>query len=206
MKHWLKKLSYIVVAITLLSVSVNMFLAPHDIAAGGITGLAIILERLFLFDRSIVILIANAALLIVTFIFLDKQTFFNTAIGALLLPVFIGIIPHITLISDTMLSMTTGSVLFGMAVSILYNNKASSGGTSIPPLILKKYLNLNTSIGLFFTDGIVVLLCLLVFSVDSFFYAIFSIFITSTTMSYIESGLNKKKTSVHYQRHERRGL
>jgi uncharacterized membrane-anchored protein YitT (DUF2179 family) len=89
--------------------------------------------------------------------------------------------------------MIIGSVMFGIAVSILYSNKASSGGTSIPPLILKKYFNLNTSVGLFVTDGIVVILNLLVFSVDSFFYAMSSIFITSATMNYIESGMNKKK-------------
>ena len=193
MKQWLKKLFYIILAIVLVAVCVNMFLAPHDIAAGGITGLAIILERLFSFNRSHVILVFNIILLIATLIFLDRQVFFNTVIGALLLPIVIEIIPHITLINDTMLSMVTGSALFGVAVSILYNNNASSGGTSIPPLILKKYLKLSTSIGLFLTDGIVVSLCLLVFSVDSFFFAIFSIFITSATMSYIESGLNKKK-------------
>jgi len=92
-----------------------------------------------------------------------------------------------------MLSMVVGSALFGVAVSILYYHKASSGGTSIPPLILKKRFGLSTSVGLFVTDGIVVALCLLVFSVDSFFYAVVSIFITSAVMHYIESGVNKKK-------------
>ena len=193
MLYWIKKLLYIVFAIVLISVCVNMFLAPHDIAAGGITGLAIILENLFSFNRSVVILIANGLLLVATFIFLDRQTFFNTVIGALLLPVVIGIVPHVTLINDPMLSMVAGSVLFGVAVSILYGNNASSGGTSIPPLIMKKYFKLNTSIGLFLTDGVVVALCLLVFNVDSFFYAIFSILISSATMSYVESGMNKKK-------------
>jgi len=193
MKQWLIKIAYIVPAIIIIAVSVNMFLAPHDIAAGGITGLAVIFERMFSFERSSVILIGNLALLIITFFFLERPVFFNTIIGALLLPVFIGVIPGRMLINDPMLSMITGSVLFGIAVSILYHNKASSGGTSIPPLIFKKYLNLNTSVGLFITDGAVVLLCLLVFSADSFLYAIFSIFITSATMKYIESGLNKKK-------------
>jgi len=135
----------------------------------------------------------NAAILIVTLIFLGKEIFFNTVIGALLLPLIIGVIPRINLVKDAMLSMIAGSVLFGIAVSVLYNNKASSGGTSIPPLIFKKYFRLNTSVGLFITDGVVVLLNLLVFSVDSFFYAIASIFITSAAMTYIESGLNKKK-------------
>jgi len=170
-----------------------MFLAPHSIAAGGITGLAIILESLFGFQRSIVVFISTTLILGLTLIFLDKETFFNTIIGAFLLPIFIGLIPHIMLVEDTMLSMAAGSVLFGVAVSILYANKASSGGTAIPPLIFKKYWNLNTSIGLFITDGVVVALSLIVFSIDSFFFAIFSIFITSATMAYIESGMNKKK-------------
>jgi len=193
MKKWLIKILYITFSIILISVGVNMFLGPHSIAAGGLTGLAIILEEMFNVDRSIVIYIGNGGLLVVTFIFLGKEIFINTAVGATLLPIFIGLIPKYALVNDTMLSMVVGSVIFGVAVSILYKNKASSGGTSIPPLILKKYFNLNPSIGLFFTDGVVVILCLLVFDVDAFFYAVTSIFITMATMNYIENGINKKK-------------
>ena len=193
MVKWLKKLAYIVFAIVLMSLGVNMFLGPYNIAAGGLTGLSIILEELWDLDRAIIILAGNAAVLIVTFIFLGREIFLNTVIGAGLLPVFIAVIPHVRLVGDAMLSMIIGSVLFGVAVSVLYNNKASSGGTAVPPLIFKKYFKLNTSVGLFATDGIVVLLSLFVFSFDSFFYAITSIFITMITMSYIESGVNKKK-------------
>ena len=193
MLKFIKKVLQITFAIVLISVCVNMFLAPHHIAAGGLTGLAVILEELLGFDRSVVIMIGNGALLVVTLIFLGKEVFFNTVIGASLLPFVIGLVPKITLVEDTMLSMVVGSVIFGAAVSILYHNKASSGGTSVPPLIFKKYFKLNTSIGLFLTDGIVVALCLLVFSVDAFFYAVSSIFITSLTMNYLENGINKKK-------------
>ena len=190
---WLKKLVYIVAAIILMSVCVNMFLGPHSIAAGGLTGLAIILEDWLGVSRSMVILLGNGGLLVVTFIFLGREIFFNTVIGASLLPFFINIIPRYTLVEDTMLSMIVGSALFGVAVSMLYSNNASSGGTAIPPLIFKKYFNLNTSVGLFFSDAVVVTLSLFIFSVDSFFYAISSIFITSLTMNYLENGVNKKK-------------
>jgi len=172
---------------------VNMFLGPHAIAAGGITGLAIILEDWFALGRSVTVLVANALILALALFLLGREVFFNTAIGAIFLPIFLHVIPREMLIADPMLSMVAGSVLFGVAVSILYANRASSGGTAVPPLIFKKYFNLNTSIGLFLSDGLVVLLSLFVFSVDSFFYAIFSILITSLTMSYIESGMNKKK-------------
>jgi len=193
MKKTLKRILYIIFAVALISISVNIFLGPHKIAAGGITGLAIILEELLSVQRSVVILVANGAVLILALIFLGREIFLNTVIGALLLPIFIGIVPQVTLVQDTMLSMVVGSVIFGIAVSILYRNNASSGGTAVPPLILKKYFNLSTSVGLFITDGIVVLLSLLVYSVDNFFFAITSIFITSATMNYIENGINKKK-------------
>ena len=191
--RWIKKIIFIIIGVAILSACVNMFLGPHYIAAGGITGLSIILEELYHLDRSIVILISNIFILIITFIFLGKEIFFNTLIGSLLLPLFIGIIPHSMLIEDPLLSMIIGSVLFGIAVSILYQNKASSGGTAVPPLIFQKYFNMNPSIGLFLTDGVVVLLCLLVFTTDAFFLAVASIAITSITMNYIKTGLSKKK-------------
>jgi len=193
MTAWIKKLFFIILSITILAISVNLFLAPHHIAAGGLTGLAIILEDLLHIDRSVVVLIGNLFVLVLTFIFLGREIFFNTVVGAIVLPLIMRLIPHTPLLGDVMLSMIIGSILFGVGVAILYMNNASSGGTAIPPLILKKYFNINPSIGLFITDSVVVILSLFVFDIESFFFAIFSIFITSATMRYIESGLNKKK-------------
>jgi len=187
------RLWWIVFSITLIAVAVNMFMAPHEIAAGGLTGLAIILESATGFDRSISVWIGNGIVVIATLIFLGREIFINTVIGALLLPVAIGFVPNYTLVEDRMLAMVVGSVIFGVAVSILYKNRASSGGTAVPPLILQKYTGLKPSIGMFITDGIVVVLSLFIFDVDSFFFAILSIFITMVVMGYIENGMSKKK-------------
>ena len=189
----IKKTIYIIFAIGLIAVSVNLFLGPHSIAAGGITGLAIILQKVFEFDRSITVLVANAVILISALIFLGKEAFLNSVIGAVLLPVFIQYIPQYKLVEDPMLSMLAGSVIMAIAASLLYANNASSGGTSLPPLIFKKYFKLNTSIGLLISDGIIVVLSLIVFNTDAFFYAIFSITITAIAMGYIESGVRKRK-------------
>ncbi|MCL2854125.1 MAG: YitT family protein [Defluviitaleaceae bacterium] len=189
------RLWWIVFSITLIAVAVNMFMAPHEIAAGGLTGLAIILESATegAIDRSISVWIGNGIVVIATLIFLGREVFVNTVIGALLLPVAINFVPNHTLVQDRMLAMVVGSVIFGVAVSILYKNRASSGGTAIPPLILQKYTGLKPSIGLFVTDGAVVIFSLYVFDVDSFFFAILSIFITMVVMGYIENGMSKKK-------------
>jgi len=189
----IKKIAYIIFAIFVIAVAVNMFLGPHSIAAGGITGLAIILEKLLGFERFITVMIANGIILLAALIFLGKEVFFNTIIGAILLPVFVRVVPQMTLVNDTMLSMLAGSTLMAIAASILYANHASSGGTSLPPLIFKKYFGLSPSIGLLISDGLIVALSLIVFNVDAFFYAIFSVTITAIAMGFIESGVRRRK-------------
>jgi len=89
--------------------------------------------------------------------------------------------------------MVAGSIVLAVAASIMYANNTSSGGTTVPPLILKKYFGLSTSVGLFFSDGAVIFLSLVVFSFESFLYAIFCITLTAITMNFIESGLRRKK-------------
>ncbi|MCL2236467.1 MAG: YitT family protein [Defluviitaleaceae bacterium] len=188
------RLWWIIFSLVLIAVAVNMFMAPHDIAAGGLTGLAIILESSALeIDRNITVWVGNGIVVIATLIFLGKEVFINTVIGAGLLPVVIGIIPRTSIVQDRMLAMVIGSVIFGVAVSILYKNKASSGGTAVPPLILQKYTGLKPSIGMFITDGVVVVLSLFIFDFDAFFFAVLSIFITMVVMGYIENGISKKK-------------
>jgi len=189
----IKRIIFIVMAIALIAVAVNLFLGPHSIAAGGITGLAIIFETVFGFERSITVLIANAAILVAALVFLGREVFFNTLIGAALLPFAIRFVPQMMLVEDPMLSMIAGSALMAIAASTLYANRASSGGTALPPLILKKHFGLAPSIGLFISDGIVIVLSLIVFNVEAFLYAICSIGITAVLMSFIESGIHKRK-------------
>jgi len=189
----LYKIGCVLVAVTLLAVAVNLFLGPHNIAAGGITGLSIVFETLFGFDRAITIFVANGIILVATLIFLGKEVFFSTVVGAAALPFIVGLVPQHMLVEDPLLSMLAGSMIMAVAASIMYANNTSSGGTTVPPLILKKYFGISPSIGLFFSDGAVIVLSLIVFSFEAFLYAIFSITLTAIAMNFIESGLRKRK-------------
>jgi len=191
-KH-IKKFAYIIVAVFGIAVSINMFLGPHSIAAGGITGIAIILDYMFEIDRSLTIFIANGLIIAAALIFLGREVFINTVVGALLLPVAIWLIPQITLVEDVMLSVITGSIIIAISASILYANHASTGGTTLPPLILKKYFGISTSIGLLISDGAIILITLRAFGTEPFLYAVLSIAITAIAMNYIESGIRRRK-------------
>lgn len=189
----IEKISFIVISALLLAISINMFLAPHHIAAGGVSGLGIICEYVWGIDKSYIVFFLNVIMVTLSAVFLGKKVFFNTLLGASLFPLFLGIVPKIMLTSDIFLSVVFGSVIFAIGVSILYNIQASVGGTTIPPLIFEKYFGLNSSIGLLLTDSIIVIFSLYIFGMEAFLFAILSIVITSIVMTYIETGLRRKK-------------
>ncbi|TFJ40433.1 hypothetical protein CKN73_08955 [Carnobacterium divergens] len=193
MKNTMKQIPIVTLAIAILGVSINMFLAPHHIAAGGVSGIGILAEQAFGIDRALVVLVLNVVMLILTFFFLGNTVFIRTVIGSMLLPLSLAVVPEVMVTQDRLLSVIFGSALFAVGVAILYKIGASSGGTTIPPLIFKKYFGLNTSVGLLFTDAIIVLFNIFVFGVEEFLYAILSIVITSIVMSYIETGLKRRK-------------
>ncbi len=131
----------ILVAIQLLAISVNMFLGPHQIAAGGVSGLGILAESTIGIDRSLVVLGLNVIMLTLAAIFLGKEALVNIVVGAVLFPLSLAWTPEIMLTSHIMLSVIFGSLVFGIGVGILYRIQASAGGTTIPPLILEKYFH-----------------------------------------------------------------
>ncbi|MBP2100809.1 YitT family protein [Enterococcus alcedinis] len=193
MKKEVQHFGLMLLAILILAVSVNMFLGPHHIAAGGVSGIGILLESLIGMNRAWVVMILNGLMLVLAAIFLGKTVFLRTLLGSILFPLSLRIVPQVMLTQDRLLSVIMGSVIFAAGVAILYRIQSSSGGTTIPPLILKKYFNINTSIGLLFTDMLIVFMSLYVFGFEEFLFAILSIGITSLVMNYIETGLKRRK-------------
>ncbi|MGM0165379.1 hypothetical protein IGI39_000321 [Enterococcus sp. AZ135] len=190
---FLLQLLKISVAVVLLAISINLFLGPHDIAAGGASGIGILAESALGIDRSWVVLSLNVIVLILAALFLGKKIFFNTLIGSLLFPLALRIVPIGMLTEDRLLSVIFGSIIFAVGVAILYKIQASSGGTTIPPLIFEKYFGVNPSLGLLLTDMVIVFMSLYVFGFEEFLFAILSIGITSIVMNYIENGLKRRK-------------
>lgn len=113
--------------------------------------------------------------------------------GSLVLPLLLTLIPQQKLVEDRLLAVIVGSVIFAVGVGLNYQLDASSGGTTVPPMILKKYWALKPAIGLFLVDLVVCLFNLPVSGVEAFILAIFAIGLTSLVMTYVETGFDRKK-------------
>lgn len=194
-KQMIKNIILILIGTFLVAVSINFFFAPYNIIAGGMSGLAILVENVSggAISKAYLLLAIDIVLLFVGYITLGRSFFAKTALGTIALPVMIGLLPTFKLSDDVFLAVIVGSIISGVGLALVYYGHGSTGGTTVPPLIFKKYYKLNVSMGLFLSDGVVVLLALSVFGWQSFFYAIISIAITSLLVDYLETGLFRSK-------------
>ena len=108
-------------ALELVAISINFFYAPINIAAGGATGMAVLLEAAFGFNRSLCVLVINTLMLILAWIFIDWKTVKKFIIGSYLLPVLIYVTPSFEIVSDKLLAVILGGVFSAIGVAALYH-------------------------------------------------------------------------------------
>ena len=167
-----KKALSINIGILMIAVGIYFFKAPNGFATGGVSGIAIVLAKLPFsaplgLTQSIYMLVINVILLVLGVIILGKKCGFLTIYCSLMLSIenllFETFLP-IELISGSdkltsspLLELVYAVLLTGIGSAILFKNKASSGGTDIVALILKKNSNLNVSQALLATDFVIAL-------------------------------------------------
>lgn len=122
------------------------FLIPHEIAGGGVSGLASVINYATGFDVSYSYLIINAILLGIGFLILGKAFGFKTiyciAVAALMFE-FLPLIPWVSDIEDKLINSLIGGTMSGIGIGIIFLQGGSTGGTDIVALIIAKYREMS---------------------------------------------------------------
>lgn len=187
------RLAFITAALAVIAVAINLFFAPHGVAAGGATGVAIIIQEVMGVPVFLSTLAINIVMLILAMFFLSKGTTLRILYGSLMLPLIMALIPEVKIVVDRTLAVMVGSVIIAMGFTMLYAVDASSGGTTVPPLIFLKHWHIKTATSLFVVDIAVSLLNIPVSGMEAFILAVFSLGITKLSMTYMQTGLDRKR-------------
>lgn len=182
----------------LVAVSYNLFLASNNIVSGGIGGVAIILNHLTGIHNSLVMLIFNILLLILSYFLLGKEKTKATILGSLLLPLFIELTSHINVwleldTSQLLVSSVFGGVLYGFGLGMIFKAGFTTGGTDILNQIIAKYAKVGIGKAMLFCDGSIVLLSGLVFGPTRVMYAIMVLYIISYISDRVILGVSDSK-------------
>lgn len=197
-ERWYKTVySYVLISIGvfLMSIALDYFLAPNTIAPGGVTGFAVVIEKIV----KVPIYITNLAINIPLFIFgakiLGRGTAIKTLYATILLSFFLKVLPPIVLTHDLLLSAIFGGVLCGIGLGLVFKFGGTTGGTDLAGAILNnKIPSLSVTTFMTMIDLFVVVFAGVVGrNIEISLYSIIAMFVIMKVIDMILEGIGYQK-------------
>lgn len=201
--------SIITIGTILTAIGIVVFLVPYNIVAGGVSGLAIVMNELFGWWVGLQMLIYNVFLFALGFKLLGMGFGVKSIYSAITLSFFTDlfqqalkmneIIPNILNQTQNpgidMMLMTAvyGAIISGAGMGLVIWRGATTGGTDILAIIFNKYFNVSVGTGLLIADSTITASSILISPILPM-YGIITIFIAAKTIDGIVTGLESTKT------------
>lgn len=169
-KYFWKDLLVVFLGVLFYTVGFAFLIYPQRITTGGLMGICNIITIITGIKVDIPYNIINISLLVVAFLFLDKNFFIKTLIGIGLLAILVPIatryvIPdprveaywHLMILKDQpLLALILGAMLCGLGLGFIFSVNGSSGGTDVIVALISRYKNMSFSRLYVATDATIV--------------------------------------------------
>ena len=198
MKSKPKNFSLLTISTLIMAVGIYFFKFTNNFTFGGITGIAVLVTKFLPISSSDFSFVVNILLLIIGWIVLGKSFAEKTAYSTILLSVSLSLLERIypmshPLTNEPLLELIFAILLPALGSAILFNIGASSGGTDVIAMILKKYTNVDIGKGLMISDLIFTLAGFLVFNVKTGLYSLFGLIMRSALIDNFIESFNRSK-------------
>lgn len=186
----------------LLTVGVYFFKIPNGFSTGGVSGIGTLLGTLCpRLSPATWISLINILLLLVGFVVLGRETGVKTVYCSLLFSGLTSLCEWLVPLSAPLtdqpfLELCYAILLTGCGSALAFNVGASSGGTDIVALILKKYSRLNVGKALLCTDFLIAAGAFYVFGIKAGLYSILGLFSKAFLVDGIIENINSCKYFV----------
>ena len=203
--HPLLQYAGIVAASLLYAAAIALFLDPNQLAPGGVSGIAIIVNHITSLPTGTLILIMNVPLMALGMWKLGWKVVLSTIVAVVSSSVFTDLLaPYGPLTSDPLLAACAGGGLLAVGMGILFKLGATSGGTDILIRVIKlKYKHLKTGSLFLATDCCVIAASALVFGdIDLALYAAIATIVSSFCLDLVLYGRDEAKLVYLITDHE----
>lgn len=185
----------------LLSIGVYFFKIPNGFATGGVTGIGTILAQMTPISAGVWIWILNIVLLVLGFLLLGKQTGVKTVYCSMFYSaityVFEMVFPLAQpLTNEPLLELVYAMLLTSVGSAMIFHSNASSGGTDIAALILKKFTSIDVGKALLAVDFVIAASSFFVFDVTTGLFSLLGLFSKAFLVDSVIESLNTCKYFV----------
>jgi uncharacterized membrane-anchored protein YitT (DUF2179 family) len=180
--------------------SMDLFLVPGQVASGGVSGLAQVLNFHTRLPIGMMVLVMNVPLFVLGWRYLGGRRFFiRTIFTVVLYSVLVDLgllIIRTGPTRDPMLNALYGGVVGGLGMGITFLGQGTGGGTDILARVLARLRGISLSQSYLFTDALVVLLAGATFGWERALYALIALYVGGVTAEVITEGAGVVRTAI----------
>lgn len=183
----------------LICLGVYFFKFPNNFSIGGVSGMAVIIARYTqVISQATVMTIINMVLLLLGFLVFGRSFGFKTAYSTVLMSVVTQALEWLfpmekPFTSQPVLELFFAILLPAIGSALLFNIDASSGGTDIVAMVLKKYTSLNIGRALMLSDLVITLAACVAFGMETGLFSITGLLLKSLVIDYVIESINMCK-------------
>jgi len=190
-------LLFITLGLIPFTAGIYFFKLPNGFSTGGVTGVSILASKLLggAVSPATFILVLNVALLLLGLAVLGRELAWKTAYCSLfysaatfLLERFLPLDRPLT--DQPFMELIYAMLLTAVGSAVLFHYGASSGGTDIVALILKKYTSIPIGTALFCVDAVIAASTLFVFDLKTGLYSILGLFMKAFVVDNLLESVN----------------
>ena len=193
LKEKLKYFAKMTISILIMALGTYFFKFSNNFTFGGITGLAVLIADTGFMSAADFTFVTNMILLLIGFIVFGKKFGAKTTYCSILLSVALSALERLfpmtaPLTNEPMLELCFAIALPALGSAILFNIGASSGGTDIIAMILKKYSSIDIGKALMLTDLVITIAGCFVFDIKTGLFSFLGLAVRSFMIdNFIES-------------------
>lgn len=201
--------SYLLIALgtALTAGAFGLIVLPQRMAAGGITGLSVLLSRVLPLPVAAIVFVLNAGLFLLGWACAGREFAFKTLLVSLLFPVLLELFQRMDILAalctDPLLSSLLAGGMLGFGTGLVLLGNGSCGGFDILGVVLNKKLGLSVSLVMFLCDSTVLISQALTVGVLNTVYGVLVILVCSFTLNRVlTNGKEEGQMLIFSQKYE----
>ena len=201
--------SYLMIALgtALTAAAFGLIVLPQGLAAGGITGLSVLLSRVMPLPVSAIVFVLNAGLFLLGWACVGRVFAFKTLLVSLLFPVLLELFQRLDILTelsaDPLISSLLAGGMLGFGTGLVLLGNGSCGGFDILGVVLNKKLGVPVSLVMVLCDGSVLIAQALKLGVLNTVYGVLVILVCSFTINRVlTNGKEEGQMLIFSQKYE----
>jgi uncharacterized membrane-anchored protein YitT (DUF2179 family) len=185
------------------AVALRIFFIPAQLASGGVSGLAQLVNYFTGWPIGVMVFIGNLPLLLLGWHFLGGRRFsLRTAVAIVTLSfltdalLWLPFFPRQGLTTDLVLNSLYGAVVAGVGYGLVYRGQGTSGGSDILARILNHYRGIPITQSYLMTDAAIILGAGFVFGWDKALYAVITLYVSGLVVDTTMEGAGTVRTAI----------